>query len=225
MFTFLFLAGNFQAHAALVNVDLFDDGTDAGFTIEGSNLEWVDFGHTNNLTIQDALALTEKEQYLNGFHIASFEQVHSLWTTLFYSTANYINLNIYGVGYHEAYLLFSGEFNDLWANYIPITGFNKTEINYTYGIAYTSMGLFKKGDMYQYAFLQGHYGDFGSIHGSDVTWIGVENRSLYEYYNSYHQEHVSTFLVREIHNVREPNLFTLLIMLIIGAVFRKVYKR
>jgi hypothetical protein len=79
------------ANANIIEIDIFNDGTNRGFALENGNLEWMDFGVNNHILVADVLTnlqiggqfedwrLPTESEILNFWYEAVFVDFQNLW--------------------------------------------------------------------------------------------------------------------------------------------------
>lgn len=74
-----------HACAGLIKSDVFakNDSLVFSLDIEGYNLQWLDFGQTNNLTFSNAKKLTNTGGIYEGWRVANHDEVLFLWEDIF----------------------------------------------------------------------------------------------------------------------------------------------
>jgi hypothetical protein len=216
----LLLAISTNANSTLIEADIFGDGGNQGYSLKIPlyNIQWLDFGLTNGMTVKETLALTESGQIYEGFRIAEADEVLTLWQHLYYSNADHTVLNPMGkVITKEVYAWAIDGFQALWATYVPIMGSNRSKYETPFLNSYRSVGIFKVEDSYTFASVSGFTGKEANFNGGSNAYVAVKSPSYDGLYDAFPRTENSTFLVKDI-SVSEPDAI-LIFMLAITLIF------
>lgn len=68
-----------RAWCSLIEVDVFSDGTNAGFKSASSSLTWLDIGQTQNKSFNQVVEMTQKGGLWDGWRLPTQSEVIQLW--------------------------------------------------------------------------------------------------------------------------------------------------
>lgn len=129
------IAISFNANAGLIEVDIFGNGTNKGFSIDGSGLEWMDFG----INITQNISNIHNFSYVSGqlgvgglyegWRLPTTGEVSTMWTAAFIEfkgIATFYDANRNGPGQFQtsnAGTLYDTAFNILGVNTSTVYGY------------------------------------------------------------------------------------------------------
>jgi hypothetical protein len=67
------------ALCAIIEVDIYSDGSNAGFQTSGSQLVWLDLGETQHKSFNQVIELTTEGGTFEGWRLPSQEEVVNMW--------------------------------------------------------------------------------------------------------------------------------------------------
>jgi hypothetical protein len=72
------------ANAGLIEADIYGDGSNKGYTIQGSDLEWIDFGEINDKSYDYVITQLGSSGVYAGWRLPSITEVYTMWNAAFY---------------------------------------------------------------------------------------------------------------------------------------------
>jgi len=197
-----------NANAGLIEADIDADGSNKGYSIAGSTLEWMDFGENNHQSYDFVASQLGDGGEYEGWQLATSEQVYSLWYGAFIEfehTANMFNLDHYG-----AVQLHTADKGELYDYVFDILGYNTLNSG-----RQTATGMFEGIDGLSYVGYTQRKGDNAKY---------FDSAHLYDQSNSTDtaDSDYSTLLVRTI-AVPEPSSLAIFTLAILGLLTRTRY--
>tara|TARA_R110000737_G_scaffold130554_2_gene162574 strand:- start:9077 stop:9784 length:708 start_codon:yes stop_codon:yes gene_type:complete len=205
-----------HTYAGLIESDVFTKNDSLAFSldIEGYNLQWLDFGQTNNLTFTDAKKLTNTGGIYEGWRVANHDEVLFLWEDIFFSQSTNTKYD-----YPERGEIYNGATGELAKQFFTTTlvmGFNQSEVWLIRSTGYFNS---ESSTIAWSAGVQFNFRDQELV-SSLARYVGSDSYGN-AVGSAYAGQNKSTFLVREqsVVSVNEPP--AILMMLLAFIVFFK----
>jgi hypothetical protein len=210
------------ANAGLINVDVNNDGSNTGFSVEGSGLVWMDFGQNNTDTYDFVASNLGAGQKYDGWDLASADEVKTMWSAIFSpfaAGATYYNKDQYGTdGLRIEY-----RNGDVFGSVFDIIG---TNAYFNIGSTYEQLqgyGLFEGTGGLSHLWFVIHKNDAG---GGDVAYL--QDNGTWDSHKSSTNSFMSTMLVQRTNNgntaVPEPSTLAIFALGMMGLVARRFKK-
>ena len=216
--TLLFLSSH--AYAGLIESDVFAKNDSLAFSldIEGYNLQWLDFGQTNNLTFSNAKKLTNTGGIYEGWRVANHDEVLFLWEDIFFSQSSNTKYD-----YPERGEIYNGAIGELARQFLSTTltmGVNQSEISVIRSTGYFNS---ERSTIAWSASVQLNFRDQELV-SSVARYVGSDSYGN-AVGSAYAGQNKSTFLVieRSAISVNEPS--TMLLMLLAFMALSSVNRR
>lgn len=212
LLTLVFFSFNLlsAAQANLIESDIYADGSNKGFTIEGSNLQWMDFGINNHLSYQEVITQLGFGGEYEGWQLATREQVYNMWNTAFApfeQTAEYFEFDN-NFGFNQLHTAHKGT---LYDNVFAAMGYNQEIIGRNGLTRTTAVGVFKSHpDFFSYI----EYGQSANDFDQFYDYATLYDEQNYTDTTSFE---VSTLLVRST-SVPEPSTWLIILIGMIGCI-------
>jgi hypothetical protein len=79
LFSLLIILSTYSANAAVIEVDIYGDQSNMGYTLESSSLQWMDFGVNNHLTFAYVLNQLEHGNQFAGWRLPTQNEILEFW--------------------------------------------------------------------------------------------------------------------------------------------------
>lgn len=212
------------ANAGLIEADIYGDGSNKGFTIEGSNIEWMDFGENNEDTFSFVASNLDEGSKYQGWELATEKQVMNMWIAAFEGfngiADSYIP-NYWGPG-----ALQTRSTGDLFSDVFNVLGYNQQVIinsNGFVGYNRDSTGFFLSENGVVNSVRVIEYED---VIMSDTSYLDLNSHPSFML--DYDMPAMSTMLVRSSSNaidVPEPSTLAIFALGVIGLASRRLKKQ
>jgi hypothetical protein len=242
----IFAVSGITSAGLISNVDIFNDGSNLGFSQKNSSLVWLDLSVTRDVDISSVNQRLTTD--LRGYRWARETEVLSLWHDIFFSKMGVDDLPILtgeaipfvsGVGFGTS-MLSAGEYSHLFFEALSILGASPIETN-TNGIGYTYssqsiLGYFESQyNNYGYAFADVFDKSlYRSCDPSPCFEESVYDRSVIYYFDDamplYKDSlgggfsNASSFLIK-VTDVPEPSTLAIFALGLIGLASRRFKKQ
>ncbi|MEW9796657.1 hypothetical protein [Alteromonas sp. CYL-A6] len=127
---FILITNSPFAMAGLIEADIYGDGTNKGFTITGSNLQWMDFGITNNQSFDYISSQLEQGGIYEGWSIPTINQVINLYQSIsnpFLSDTR-VTIRVFENDSYNGNRWYTGSTGNIFDNIFEIVGYNTDEL-------------------------------------------------------------------------------------------------
>lgn len=134
------------ANAGVVEVDIYNNGTNKGFTVSGSSLVWMDFGINNNQSYETVQAQLLPGEVYEGWRVANATEVFSTFASIFSVPGiDWASPDYFGAGEFYFQDGYGDPLGSVWENIFPVLGWN-AHIGFETGHErYISIGMFRGG--------------------------------------------------------------------------------
>ena len=212
------------ANASLINVDVNNDGSNIGYSVQGSDLVWMDFGQNNTDSYKFVADNLGAGQKYDGWDLANEDEVTTMWTAIFspfFAGGDYTD----GLGTDGFRIHYRN--GDVFGNIFDIVG---TNTYFNIGNNYEQLqgyGLFEGSSGLSHLWYVIHEVDAG---GGDVAMI--DNRGTFDVNRNNTDPLLSTMLVRRTSGARggstavpEPSTLAIFALGMIGLASRRFKKQ
>jgi hypothetical protein len=224
--SFLFMS---ICNASLVEVDIFNDGSDKGFATETGQLVWMDLDVNNNFSFNEVLAMTNAQGVYAGWRLPTETEVWNLWQDTFCSISLQSSCEFSSSFY--AYLIDTDSLlvREQWNILIDIMGHLQRYYDFEEYGARGGRGYYENGNGY----LTSVDYDYGVVLSNDIAHASNQRREVIctpgdtactpRDVRQNVSPNFSTLLVRPSTQIPEPN--THIWFMIALIIFIKTYRK
>ncbi len=129
------------AWCSLIEVDIYNDGTNSGYRLSGSSLIWLDIGQTQNYSVNQVLGMTRAGGIYQGWRLPTELEVRKFWEA---TIGNNYTWSWYGQPDYYLNEPIGSDVLNYWYLLADIMGTTSSGIYNDSGIAwFSSIGLYE----------------------------------------------------------------------------------
>lgn len=142
--TFIALLVTGPAWSSLIEVDIFSDGTNAGFKNATSNLTWLDMGQTQNKSFNQVIEMTREGRIWDGWRLPTQSEVAQLWNEAIGSNYSW---KMNGISRYYLYEPIDSAVVDHWYQLAEVMGTTEQGTYFDTGVSwFSSIGIYQADD-------------------------------------------------------------------------------